>query len=167
MVFILNKSNIVLGKYPFYIQSLNKDVSHILLSTATCVPWAWTGEKTCRLPSLQKRCTGMRLAQVLKESFQSFFPGVYFGLKDFVLTHLQRTWLADKAASHTPHTLSVRRILIHGMDRDQLTPTALPWARAPWAKVWLAQPQRPTPKWSCFPLELLQPLTNLLRYHQC
>lgn len=40
IVFILNKFNIVLSKYLFYIQSLFKDVNHILLSTATCNPGA-------------------------------------------------------------------------------------------------------------------------------
>lgn len=165
MVFILNKFNIILRKYPFYIQSLNKYVNYILPSTATCDPCAWAGKKTCRLSSLQKRCTGMHLAHVLKESFQGFFSDVCFGWKDFVLTHLQRTWLADKAASHTPHTAcSVGRTLPHGMNRDQVTPMAVPWARAPSTEVELAQTH---PKAPHFLLESLQPLTNLLCYHQC
>lgn len=128
MVFILNKFNIVLSKYPFYIQSLNKDVNCILLSTATCDPCALTGgdngEKTSRLSSLQKRYTGMHLAHVLKESFQGFFSDVYSGSKDFLLIHLQRTWLADKAASHTLHTLLHKEAI--GMNRDQFSTTAAP-----------------------------------------
>lgn len=135
MVFILNKFNIILRKYPFYIQSLNKYVNYILPSTATCDPCAWAGEKTCRLSSLQKRCTGMHLAHVLKESFQGFFSDVCFGWKDFVLTHLQRTWLADKAASHTPHTAcSLGRILPMGWTEIRSPLWLLPEPGHPWLR---------------------------------
>lgn len=100
--------------------------------------------------------------------FQGIFPGFLswclFWRTLFSPTCRGPGWLTKLLLTLHARCL-VRRILIHGIKRDQLTPMAVPWARPPLIKVWLAQ--RPTPKQPPFPLELLQPLTNLLCYHQC
>lgn len=69
MVFILNKFNIVLSKYPFYIQSLNKDVNHILLSTATCDHVLELGRK---LPG------SITAEKIHRDAPEGIFPGFLF-----------------------------------------------------------------------------------------
>lgn len=70
MVFILNKFNIVLSKYPFYVQSLNKDVNHILLSTAMCL---------IRGENLRKHEALMPAEKMHRDAPGSHFEGIFPG----------------------------------------------------------------------------------------
>lgn len=123
MISILNKFNTVLSKHnPFYIQSLSKDVNHILLSYLGSMSfnsgreWDKTSMQQALITACQ-RCMGMNLAHSMKESFQVFFSDVYFGSKDFLLIHLQTIWLAEKILLFTLHTtFFIIRILICKMD---------------------------------------------------